>query len=679
MSVPVIGPRPSIRSLGFPTLFFSLVLFAAGWTTINAQERPAGEGAPSASAGTTEEGALALQQTGLADRYARLEKLLFDLSALEAAENPRRAALLRQAFQQSADKLTKRQLDTVAQLLVRRDYGRAVDEQGVALADLKQLLELLLSENRPDRLRNEQDRIREYIKELDRLIRLQGSVQGRTEGGVEVQRLAEEQARVAERAAELARRIQESEEPAGTEGKQGEGASGEESEGDGAGEGEADPSESPPGDSEPGSPSEGASGEGTPDEGKAGEGAESAESDSSGKSPESDSREKDSTQNDADPTEQGESTPSPGDSSEEGGERAEGAGPQEGDPGQPSEPGQGESEGEGTPGESSDESGESSDSGEPGSPGEPGPSGQQPSGEPGEGEAGESGEPSQADPSQNENPARKRIQAAEERMREAQRKLQEAKRSESLEEQEKAREELMKAKAELEEILRQMREEEVERMLSLLESRFRKMLEMQLKVYEATKRLDRIPKEERGRDFVVLANNLSSEERKITLEAERALLLLQEEGSSVAFPESVDQIRVEMERVAEMLGKGNVGLLAQEAEEEIIASLEEMIEALQQAQRDQEERQEQQPPGEQQQSSPEDPPLVDQLAELRMIRALQMRVNTRTERFSRLLVDADDPVGQAEDGELIEALEHLSDRERKIMRITRDILMEKNK
>src|SRR5690606_28661736 len=104
-------------------------------------------------------------------------------------------------------------------------------------------------------------------------------------------------------------------------------------------------------------------------------------------------------------------------------------------------------------------------------------------------ESGEPGEP----PPQNENPARKRIQAAEQRMREAQKRLEEAKREESLEEQEKAREELAKAKAELEEILRQMREEEVGRMLSLLEGRFRKMLEMQLKVYESTKRLDRIP------------------------------------------------------------------------------------------------------------------------------------------------------------------------------------------
>ena len=40
-------------------------------------------------------------------------------------------------------------------------------------------------------------------------------------------------------------------------------------------------------------------------------------------------------------------------------------------------------------------------------------------------------------------------------------------------------------------------------------------------------------------------------------------------------------------------------------------------------------------------------PLVDQLAELKMIRALQMRVNKRTVRYARLLEDIDDPAGQA--------------------------------
>ena len=57
--------------------------------------------------------------------------------------------------------------------------------------------------------------------------------------------------------------------------------------------------------------------------------------------------------------------------------------------------------------------------------------------------------------------------------------------------QEAAIRELEQAKAELEEILRQLREEELERMLAMLEARFRKMLQAEIEVYEGTKRVDR--------------------------------------------------------------------------------------------------------------------------------------------------------------------------------------------
>lgn len=261
-------------------------------------------------------------------------------------------------------------------------------------------------------------------------------------------------------------------------------------------------------------------------------------------------------------------------------------------------------------------------------------------------------------------------------MREAQKRLEEAKRGESIEEQERAKEELEKAKAELEQILRQLREEEIERMLALLESRFRKMLDMELRIYEATKRLDRVPQPDRGRDFAIQANNLSNDQRKVAMEADRALTLLREEGSSVAFPETVEQMRDEMVVVAERLAELKTNFLTQEAEEEIIATLEELIAALQKALQDQEQRRQQPMPSP---SQSQEQPLVDMLAELKMIRSLQMRVNTRTQRYARLLADMDDPVGQVTDAELVEALRQLAERERKVTEITRNIVLEKNK
>ncbi|TVS20201.1 MAG: hypothetical protein EA424_05150, partial [Planctomycetaceae bacterium] len=304
--------------------------------------------------------------------------------------------------------------------------------------------------------------------------------------------------------------------------------------------------------------------------------------------------------------------------------------------------------------------------------GQPG-EGQPGDGEPGEGQPGEDG----ADQQQEQNPARQRIEAAQQRMREAQQRLEQAEREDAVQEQEKAREELEAAKAELERILRQLREEEVERMLALLEGRFRKMLEAQMRIYEDTVRLDKIPQDEQDSRVPIPASRLATQQRKLVGEADRALSLLREEGSSIAFPETVSQMRDDMQQVAERLDAANVGLVTQGIEEDIIASLEEMIEALQKAQQDME--QQRMNPSEMPPGDPQDQPLVDAIAELKMIRALQMRVNTRTNRYARLLDDIDDPTGQATDQELIEALERLAERQQRIYQITRDLVLGRNR
>ena len=216
----------------------------------------------------------------------------------------------------------------------------------------------------------------------------------------------------------------------------------------------------------------------------------------------------------------------------------------------------------------------------------------------------------------------------------------------------------------------------MERVLALLEGRFRKMLEMELKVYEGTLRIDKIAEDQRGRAVDIRSSKLAFDQRKIAGEADRCLTLLLEEGSSIAFPEVVEQLRDDMEEVSARLGQTKVDRITQGLEEEIIGTLEELIEALQQAQQDMEEGRPGMPgqPGE-----GEDPPLVDVLAELKMIRSLQLRVNSRTKRYSRLLDDPEDPVGQAVQDDLRMAIGKLSDLETRIQRITRDIVLGKNR
>lgn len=565
--------------------------------------------APAQEASTEPQSDLALRQGRIADKYARLEQLMLKMAEVDAASNPQRAALLKKAVQQSKDNLTRTQLETLVKLIDQRQLKRAVDGQTEATTEMKALLELLQSENRADRLKDEQERIKEYIQEVERLLRLHKDVQGRTEGSDKTENVARDQAKVADRTGNLARKIQENEEG----GDQQESSS----------KPEDKPAENKPHD----------------------EGAKPSD-------------EKPSDEKPADPSGEKPADPS--------GEKPEGDAPEQ-------KPADGQPQDGNQP--SSPMDGEPMD----GQQGQPMP-GQQ--GQPMEGQPGQPGQSQQQDQQQQqqqeENPARQRLQQAEQRMRQAQKKLEEAQRNEAREAQELARQELEKAKAELEKILRQLREEEIGRTLAQLESRFRKMLEMQLRVYEATQRLASIPAEARGREVDIESGKQAVEERKIVLEADKAYQLLLEEGSSIAFPESVEQMRLDMETVAQRLSRTQLDAITLGAEEDIIAALNELIAALQQAQKDQEEKQQQEQQQQQQPGDPQEQPLVDRIAELKMIKSLQLRVNNRTQRMAKLLEEPDDAVGQATDADLLDAIEKLGDRQERLHQITRDIVLGRN-
>ena len=289
-----------------------------------------------------------------------------------------------------------------------------------------------------------------------------------------------------------------------------------------------------------------------------------------------------------------------------------------------------------------------------------------------EGQGGKQGQGSDAEqPAQQKHPARTRLEAARQRMDEAQKQLEQAKRNDAVQKQEEAIRELERARADLEEVLRQLREEEIGRTLTTLEVRFQRMLERQRAIYAATQRLDKTPKDQRGHNHEIEAGRLSNDESLLVIEADKALALLREEGSAVALPEAIVQMRADMQQVVARLAQARVDSITQAIEEDILAALEEMIAALQKAIDKLEERK-QQPPAARQ-GQPAEEPLVDQLSELKMIRAMQMRVNRRTERYSKLLAGP-----QAEKGELLDALKRLAEREAEIHRITRDIEMGKN-
>ncbi len=330
--------------------------------------------------------------------------------------------------------------------------------------------------------------------------------------------------------------------------------------------------------------------------------------------------------------------------------------------------------------ESQGQSQEQSSEGKPAS-GKPGEAGEVPEGELGHQAATEeedpATEPDGDDESSRAKRTKRRMESAEKRMRKAEEQLKQANRRNARVEQEKAIQELETARAELEEILRQMREAEVERLLVQLETRLRAMLRAEKAVLTGAEKLAAAASARRpaadgqvsDRALQLEAAGLGREQGLIGNDAAKALTLVRDDGSAVAIPEALEQVRDDSIQAAARLARGDVGGTTRSILQDLVANLEEMLGALEKAQRQQQAKQQGSPSG--RPAEPEEQPLVDKLSELKMIRSLQMRVNTRTKRFSQLLSDGAE---EAEEPELIQAIERLAVRQQKIQRAAHDIV-----
>src|SRR5262249_28935385 len=140
------------------TALLGLIAIAILLPSLPAQDPAKPAGPPAAPSGPAAADELALEESRIADKYAKLEQLMLKMAELEGLSNPKRAQLLTRAVGQSKDRLTKTQLETVVKLLNQKQLKRALDGQTSVQSDLKALLELLMSEDRSDRLKSEQQR-----------------------------------------------------------------------------------------------------------------------------------------------------------------------------------------------------------------------------------------------------------------------------------------------------------------------------------------------------------------------------------------------------------------------------------------------------------------------------------------------------------------------------------------
>ncbi|EMI40879.1 hypothetical protein [Rhodopirellula sp. SWK7] len=570
---------------------------------------------------------LVARQTSVASRYARLEELLLRLADVEARENPERASLLKRVARQSRERFVLEKLRGAGDLIANGQLSKALDDQKSATTELEGLLKLLLTEDRSSRIRDEKKRIGEIIKQLRLTERNERSVRARTENGVELDEVLKEQEEISKRAEQLNEELQGDDEE------------------DSDDSDEKDSDEKDPTDS--GEPSE------SKDPSNSDSSGEPKESSESGKESESDSE---SDQADSESKPSSESQPSESQPSENQPQDQQSES-------QPSESQQSESQ----PSESQPSESQPSES-------------QQSESQQGESQQGQQDQQPQQ-PKSPEQDAQEQLEKAIERMKQAQDKLAKNEREGATAEQRQAEEELRKAIDKLEKILRQLREEEIQRELAKLESRLRKMAAMQSAVLDDTSQLAQTPLSQRDRSTDLKAGDLAFEEQKITLEADRAMLLLKEEGSSVAFPEVILQLREDTKRVTTRLGQSKIDAVTQGIQSDILAALEEMIAALAKAQRDNEKKQQQQ----QQDGGPQpnqgsgEEPLVQALAELKLLRTMQSRIQGTTDRYGGLL-DVDSAGGDNSNGEeILPLLRDLAQRQDRLYQITRDLVTKRNR
>jgi hypothetical protein len=132
--------------------------------------------------------------------------------------------------------------------------------------------------------------------------------------------------------------------------------------------------------------------------------------------------------------------------------------------------------------------------------------------------------------------------------------------------------------------------------------------------------------EELRRADKITLRRLVQEEQDLSGMAQQALQLIEEDGTTISFPVVVENMRDNLTQVAAFLEQQATGIETQTLQHEIERTLEELIEALQIAKKS---------GSGSGQGKPGNckPALLPDTAELKLLRALQLRVNRRTRSF----------------------------------------------
>jgi hypothetical protein len=272
-------------------------------------------------------------------------------------------------------------------------------------------------------------------------------------------------------------------------------------------------------------------------------------------------------------------------------------------------------------------------------------------------------------------PAAENVQQAVPSQQEAEDGIKKNDREQASKNQDEAIKKLEQAIKELEKRLKQLREKELAKLLGNLEERVARMLRMQIEVKAATENIDKTVKALGGKPATAEIQKSQAEadkEASIVVEADKALKLMEGEGSAVVFAGVLTEVKRDMEAVQRRLNETRVGIDTQAIEQDIIDQLQMMKDALKKAKQDLENK-----PSDPKEGDPnaqkQNNKLLELLQELKLLKAQQEQVNKRT-----IMYNMQDPGEQAKDALIQAELKVLAERQKVLQDLLHKIATQAN-
>lgn len=540
-------------------------------------------------------------QAAVSGRYARFERLLSQMADMLGHEDPERAELLRRAISKGREHAIASELDTIARTLGKANFGAARERQVGVTKSLQSLLKLLQSEDRRSSVEKDAERLENLQKNLRNAITEAKAARNSAQNSTAPSNAAPAQNKVLDKTDKILKDVRQHDQANATE----------------------------------------AGGKNSEDE----RGASKSGENSAGKKPNSESNSKNPSS--SKPGEEKTPSSNEGDPKDGSGEKAGKSGePTKSDPPTQSEAGKSDGARKGDPPKDSQPSKSGQGKGQSPKPGKSQPGASSPN------------TPSEKQSEDSEKtPGREKIEEAKQFMQKALEQLKEQEREEAVVNQDESITKLQKAVEEIEETLKQLREEEKEMVLAALEARFQRLLALQTQFLEATIDLDATPRKDWLDNAISQCRELSQQQADLTQECSQTTGLLREDGTSVSIIVAVEDIEADMGNVTTRLQKTKTGALTQSMESDIIEALNELIKATQKEMQEMKSEQRQQQ--KQKSQNQKKPPLVALMAEIRVLRSLQIRVNRRTTQVHELLQEGD----LEDESDLNEQLGELADRQ----------------